>query len=99
MHRDVVGLVAGGYDSAEIREAFMRGYGEQILMAPVRAGFNWVGYLLPFAVLAGGGAFATLLARKWSRRRLLTATSSTPEPREISPRDAERIDAAVRSDE
>jgi cytochrome c-type biogenesis protein CcmH len=99
MHRDVLALVDGGYDAAEIREAFMRGYGEQVLMAPVRAGFNWIGYLLPFAVLAGGAAFATMLARKWSRRRSMVAAPSPSETRDISLRDAERIDAAVRRDE
>jgi cytochrome c-type biogenesis protein CcmH len=99
MHQDVVALVDGGYNAAEIREAFMRGYGEQVLMAPVRAGFNWVGYLLPFAVLAGGAAFVTMLARKWSHRRLAVAAASRSEPRDISLRDTERIDAAVRRDE
>lgn len=98
MHRDVMALVDGGYDAAEIREAFMHGYGEQVLMAPVRAGFNWIGYLLPFAVLAGGAAFATMLARKWSHRRSLAAVASPSEPRDISVRDVERIDAAVRRD-
>lgn len=95
MHRDVVALVDGGYDAAEIREAFMRGYGERVLMAPVRAGFNWIGYLLPFAVLAGGAAFATMLAKRWARAR----SAAPVHPPSVTARDVERVDAMVRREE
>src|SRR5678815_4749670 len=51
MHRDVTDLVAGGYDAAQILGAFQSVYGERVLMAPLKQGLNWVGYLMPFAAL------------------------------------------------
>ena len=52
MHRDVVDLVAGGYNAAEILGAFQTVYGERVLMAPLKQGFNWLGYIMPFAALS-----------------------------------------------
>ena len=57
MHRDVMGLVAGGYTAQEILDAFVGVYGERVLMAPPAAGFNLVGWVAPFAVLGGGARF------------------------------------------
>ena len=51
MHSDVMGLVAGGHSGAEILAAFKAVYGEKVLMAPVRSGFNLIGYTMPFIVL------------------------------------------------
>src|SRR3954454_13872103 len=42
MHSDVMGLVAGGYGAQDILAAFKSVYGEKVLMAPVRSGFNLV---------------------------------------------------------
>lgn len=96
MHVDVMGLVAGGYTGAEILDAFRRVYGERVLMAPVREGFNWLGYLLPFGALAGGGAVVFTLLRRWSHPEL----AATPAlPVDASPEELERLQRALRSDE
>lgn len=67
MHMDVMRLVDGGYGAREILAAFQRVYGERVLMAPVKSGFNWLGYLLPFAALGGGAAVVSVLVRRWTR--------------------------------
>jgi cytochrome c-type biogenesis protein CcmH len=68
MHRDIIALVEGGYGADEIIDAFVASYGEKVLMAPTKSGFNLVGWTMPFGVLVvGGGALALLLAR-WRRR-------------------------------
>ena len=64
MHRDVMTLVAGGYGAQEILDAFVGVYGEKVLMAPKKAGFNWAAYLVPFAALGCGAALVTALIRK-----------------------------------
>ena len=56
MHRDVLSLVEGGYSAQEILDAFVQTYGERALMSPKREGFNWAGYLVPFAALGAGAA-------------------------------------------
>jgi len=68
MHRDVLRLVEGGYDAAEIKQAFVDVYGEVVLTAPVKQGFNWLGYLAPGIVMATGGVILTMMLRKWSLR-------------------------------
>jgi cytochrome c-type biogenesis protein CcmH len=62
MHRDVISLVEGGYSAQEILDAFVGTYGERALMSPKRQGFNWAGYIVPFAVIGiGAAAIVTVL--------------------------------------
>ncbi|MEO6865761.1 MAG: cytochrome c-type biogenesis protein CcmH [Gemmatimonadaceae bacterium] len=67
MHVDVMGLVGGGYGAQEILAAFRAAYGERVLMAPAKEGFNWVGYLAPFAALGTGALVVFTLLKHWSR--------------------------------
>lgn len=67
MHRDVLRLVDGGYTGPEIKQAFVDVYGEVALTAPVKQGFNWVGYFAPSIVLATGAIILTSMLRRWSR--------------------------------
>jgi cytochrome c-type biogenesis protein CcmH len=66
MHRDVMSLVDGGYNKSEILSAFVNIYGEKALMAPVKQGFNWAGYFVPFAVIAVGAVVLLRNLRKWT---------------------------------
>jgi cytochrome c-type biogenesis protein CcmH len=68
MHRDVLRLVEGGYSGDEIVRAFERVYGEAVLMAPKREGFNLAGYWMPFAALGTGAVVVAALIRRWGRR-------------------------------
>lgn len=67
MHVDVMGLVGGGYGVQEILNAFRSAYGERVLMAPAKEGFNWVGYLAPFTALGTGAVVVFALLKHWSR--------------------------------
>jgi cytochrome c-type biogenesis protein CcmH len=60
MHRAVIELVKQDKTAEEIIEAFVAQYGETILMAPPKGGFNLVGYVLP-----GLGIFAVGTAMLW----------------------------------
>lgn len=85
MHADVMGLVAGGYDTNAILNAFKRVYGERVLMSPVKQGFNWVGYLLPFGAIGAGAVALFGMIRRWSHPEVdadggaALAVSGTPE--------------------
>jgi cytochrome c-type biogenesis protein CcmH len=68
MHSDVMGLVDGGHSAQEILAAFKAVYGEKVLMAPVRSGFNLVGYTMPFVALAAGAIGVAALLRRWKSR-------------------------------
>ena len=97
MHRDVIALVAGGYSGEEILRAFEGAYGEEALMAPKREGFNWVGYLLPFAAIGTGAGVVAALIRKWGRHAPAPA-AVTPLQVDANPEELARLEAAVRSD-
>jgi len=97
MHLDVLGLAGGGYTAAEIVAAFRQVYGERVLMAPAKEGFNWLGYTLPFGALAGGAAVVVVLLRRWSH----AAGDAAPvlPPSDATPEELERLRAVLRSDE
>jgi cytochrome c-type biogenesis protein CcmH len=68
MHADVLGLVAGGHTAPEILAAFRAVYGEKVLMAPLRSGFNLVGYTMPFVALGTGAVVVAALIKRWKSR-------------------------------
>ena len=99
MHGDVVGLVAGGYNAAEILGAFQSVYGERVLMAPLRQGFNWVGYIMPFAALITAGGIVAVLIRKWgAASRQTEPRVATAAPVDATPEELEALKAAMRDD-
>ena len=74
MHSDVVRLIDGGYSADEIIAAFTTVYGERVLMAPVKEGFNIAGYVVPFITVGIGGAMLIALLQRWKRE----TESATP---------------------
>lgn len=101
MHRDVMGLVAGGYTAQEILDAFVGVYGERVLMAPPAAGFNLLGWVAPFAVLGGGTVLVVSLLRRWRRQASVAplAAPQTSRPTDATDDELARLEAAVRDDE
>ncbi len=97
MHADVMGLVAGGYGAPEILNAFRAAYGEKVLMAPMRSGFNLVGYTMPFIALGTGAVVVAALLKRWKSRAPVVATI---EPSQIDATAGElaELDAAVKRD-
>ena len=97
MHSDVMGLVAGGYGAQEILAAFKAVYGEKVLMAPVRSGFNLVGYSMPFVALGAGAIGVAALLRRWKSR---TRPGGLIAHSQVDATEGElaALDAAVRKD-
>lgn len=98
MHKDVMALVAGGYSAQEIINAFVHTYGEKVLMAPEKRGFNLAGYYTPFIVLAAGIALVLALLRRWHRPAAV-AESVQPLPVDATPEEIARLDALLRRDD
>lgn len=104
MHSDVVRLVDGGYSADEIVAAFTTVYGERVLMAPVKEGFNIAGYVVPFITVGIGATMLVSLLRRWKRetetaapvvasRSVIPIAGSVPEATDDEMR---RLEAAVR---
>ena len=98
MHRDVIALISGGYNAAEIMGAFQSVYGERVLMAPLKQGFNWLGYIMPFAALITAGGVVALLIRKWGARAASEPRPAMPLPIDATPEELEALKAALRDD-
>jgi len=60
-------LLDKGATEKEVIQSMVGMYGERILGAPLKRGFNWSAYLLPFLALMIGGIFVAVLADKWVR--------------------------------
>jgi cytochrome c-type biogenesis protein CcmH len=103
MHQDVMHLVEGGYTGTEILGAFRAAYGERVLMAPVREGFNWAAYITPFVAIGTGAAVVTVLTQRWrqatARRSSdkLAAAVTAPDVA-ATPDEIARLEAAIRDD-
>lgn len=100
MHADVMGLVTGGYTASEIMHAFQAVYGERVLMEPVKEGFNWVGYIAPFAVLGAGAVLVATLLKRWTRPAPAVASSGAMPPSvDATPDELARLRDALKRDE
>jgi cytochrome c-type biogenesis protein CcmH len=98
MHREVVALVEEQKTEEEILEAFVAQYGETVLMAPPRRGFNLAGYLVPGAAILAAGAFLVRMLTRRPRVQPVPATASdTPPstPAGLAPGDAARLQAEL----
>jgi cytochrome c-type biogenesis protein CcmH len=97
MHADVMGLVSGGHGAQEILAAFKAIYGEKGLMAPVKSGFNLVGYTMPFAALGAGAVVVAALLQRWKSRT--PVRGALPQSSvDASEGELAALDAAVRRD-
>lgn len=64
MRQEIALKLAEGEDLESIKAYFLEQYGPQILGEPPREGFNWLAWILPFAVLIGSGLFLALRGRR-----------------------------------
>lgn len=61
--------VAAGWSKQKITDNLVSQYGERILAAPTKQGFNLTAWLTPFAAILAGGALIASLVATWVRRR------------------------------
>jgi cytochrome c-type biogenesis protein CcmH len=97
MHADVMGLVSGGYNATEILAAFKSVYGEKVLMAPGKRGFNLVGYTMPFIALGVGAVMVSALIKRW-KSDAPVAVAPAANGVDASESELAALDAAVRRD-
>ena len=61
--------IAAGWTKSQIKALLVRQYGEQILAAPPRRGFNLLAWVLPLVGIGLGAVVLGALAWRWSRAR------------------------------
>lgn len=103
MHANVMDLVKGGHSAQEIIDAFVGVYGERVLMAPKKSGFNLLAWITPGAAVAVAGVGIVLWLKRWRDRSagIAAARASFVAPTDIdaTPEELERLQAAVRGDD
>ncbi len=77
--------LAAGETPEQVRQYFVQRYGEWILLAPPKEGFNLLVWVVPFVGLGAGLVLVVIVLRRWSRNP--ATVSSTP----VDPAMRERI--------
>lgn len=100
MHADVVDLVKGGYSAQEIIDAFVDTYGQRVLMAPKKSGFDLLAWITPGIGVIVGGSILLALLRRWGQRAEAHAPARVRSPMvDATPDELARLEAAVRGDD
>ena len=60
--------IAEGQSAEQIIQFFVTQYGEQVLAAPPKRGFNLVAWVLPYLAILGGGGVIYIALKKWAKR-------------------------------
>jgi len=96
LHEEVVKLAEQGKSDQQIIAAFVAQYGEAVLMAPPRRGFNLAGYFVPSLAIIVAAVFLVRGLRRWTREAQL-AHATTDErapaaaPPDASPAELQRL--------
>jgi len=94
LHRQVVELGQQGKTAQEIIDAFIAQYGQQVLMAPPKRGYNLIGYLLPGVVILVAAGFLLFMLNRWTRVAAAKAAAAGPASTghvDASPAELERL--------
>jgi cytochrome c-type biogenesis protein CcmH len=82
--------IAAGDSKDEIKDELVAEFGEGVLAAPSKSGFNLIAWVLPLAGLLGALVAITLLARRYSRVRPEPAAAGPAPP--LDPELERRVD-------
>lgn len=92
----IASMIASGKSKPEIIAAFVAQYGEQVLAAPTKRGFNLVAWVTPFASIAIGAALLGLLAWSWAAHRNPLKPAEERAIPTLSPQERERLEEELR---
>lgn len=71
MKGEIKDMIGKGMDKNQIITAFMQNYGEQVLAAPTKKGFNLTAWIAPFVALIVGAIALFLVLRDWVKKSRL----------------------------
>jgi len=66
--KEVATMMQAGKGKPEILQAMVVKYGERILAAPTKEGFNLTAWILPFVALAAGGFIVVKVISGWKKQ-------------------------------
>ena len=74
--------LAQGQSEAKILDYFVAEYGEQVLAAPPKRGFNLIIWIAPFVALLLGGGIIYITLRKWVMKSKTHQTNAVTKAKE-----------------
>jgi cytochrome c-type biogenesis protein CcmH len=77
--------IAAGATKTEIKDALVEQFGESVLAAPPKKGFNLLAGVLPFVGIVAAGAVLGALVWRWSRSSRDTAPPSAADTGDATP--------------
>jgi len=98
MRVDIAAMEVQGMTKAQILDYYVGQYGETILAAPTKRGFNLTAWITPFAAIAAGGAVIYLLLQAWNRRRDLVTVAVQQRRRAALGPYLEQVDRDIKED-
>jgi cytochrome c-type biogenesis protein CcmH len=84
--------IAQGQSGEQIVQSFVAQYGEQVLSAPPKEGFNLTAWFAPFIALLLGGGVIYVTLRKWVGRGRQSQASTVAEAEEGDEKYRRRLD-------
>lgn len=74
-----------GQSKDQIVKYFLDNYGEEVLAAPTKKGFNLTAWLTPFAAISAGLGFVYVVVDQWVMRKGRRSTDEESVEEEVSP--------------
>lgn len=87
----IVERIDAGDTETQIKDKLVAQFGERILAAPRKSGFNLIVWVLPLVAIVAAGAIVFMILRRWFRSRGL-AVESAGDSAVIDPAIQRRID-------
>jgi cytochrome c-type biogenesis protein CcmH len=84
-----------GWNEDEIKNYFVAQYGDRVLAAPPRRGFNWLIYVIPPLAIIGGGYILYRALRSWKQTSAVTPDVAQPQ-QDLDDEYAARIEDELR---
>jgi len=85
LHKEVVRLAEQGKNDQQIVDEFVAQYGEAVLMAPPRRGFNLAGYFVPSLAIIVAAVFLVRGLRRWTREAQVAPVSPDARAPTVTP--------------
>ena len=76
----------------------VKSYGEKLLAAPTKSGFNLTAWVTPFVAILGGGVMISLAVGEWvARRRATQRVRFASQVQPVEGRYLDRVDEELKS--
>jgi cytochrome c-type biogenesis protein CcmH len=92
--------VASGKSDDLILQAFVQQFGAEVIAEPPAKGFNWLAWIMPFAVVGAGFLVVRSVLSRWSRPVAVAGGGAAPgSPVSVSPEVLDRIRRETEEDD